>query len=358
VKLHTRLFLTLLMTAGALVACGKRGPPVAPEFRLPAGPTGLHGAVDDQTIVVSWIGPTTRVDNSRLRTVAFYKLYRREEADGGPPKAAMLSGGRIVGYDEIALVRMEAPAPAVVQGRAITWVDQRALSLGRRYDYVVTAEDEIGRSSAPSDRLMVPFLAAPRPPTGVRAEPGDRRVSLSWEAPTQLSDGSPASSALRYVVLRGGAGAALAPITPQPIDATTFTDTGVSNDTNYQYAVRAVRVESQVTATGPASAAVAAAPVKTTPPTTPTGLVAVPSPGAIRLAWNPIPDRDVASYVVYRASESGGLVRLATTPPVGTVYTDRDVQSGTTYRYVVTAVDTARRPNESARSNEVSVRAQ
>jgi fibronectin type 3 domain-containing protein len=358
VKPHTRLVLTLLLTAGALVACGKQGPPVAPELRLPAGPTGLHGAVDEQTIVVSWTGPATRVDGSRLRTVALYKLYRREEANGGPPKSAMLSGGHIVGYDEIALVRMEAPAPAVVQGQSITWVDQRALSLGRRYVYVVTAEDAIGRSSAPSDRLIVPFLAAPRPPAAVRAEPGDRRVTLSWDAPTQLSDGSPAPSGLRYVVLRGGAGAALAPITPRPIDATTFTDTGVSNDTDYQYAVRAVRVDSEVSATGPASAAVAAAPAKTTPPTTPTGLVAVPSPGAIRLAWNPIPDRDVATYVVYRASDTGELVRIATTPPVGTVYTDRNVQPGTTYRYVVTAVDNARRPNESARSNEVSVRAQ
>ncbi|HKW92342.1 MAG TPA: fibronectin type III domain-containing protein, partial [Methylomirabilota bacterium] len=161
-----------------------------------------------------------------------------------------------------------------------------------------------------------------------------------------------------YEVLRGGAGAPLGPITPQPIDTTTFTDTGVTNDTDYQYAVRAVRADAEVTVTGQASAAVAAAPAKTTPPTTPTGLVAVPSPGAIRLAWNPIPDRDVASYVVYRASDRGDFVRIATTPPVGTVYADREVQAGTTYRYAVTAVDNARRPNESARSNEVSVRAQ
>ncbi|HKW93688.1 MAG TPA: hypothetical protein VJX92_17490, partial [Methylomirabilota bacterium] len=177
-KPHTRLVLTLLLTAGSLVACGKQGPPVAPELRLPAGPTGLHGAVDEQTIVVSWTGPTTRVDGSRLRTVALYKLYRREEADGGPPKSAMLSSGRIVGYDQIALVRMEAPAPAIVQGQSVTWVDRRTLSLGRRYVYVVTAEDTIGRTSAPSGRLVVPFLAAPRPPRGLRAEAGDRRVSL------------------------------------------------------------------------------------------------------------------------------------------------------------------------------------
>ena len=38
------------------------------------------------------------------------------------------------------------------------------------------------------------------------------------------------------------------------------------------------------------------------------------------------------------------------------IYTDRDVKAGTTYRYAVTALDRARRPNESPRSNVVSVR--
>jgi len=86
--------------------------------------------------------------------------------------------------------------------------------------------------------------------------------------------------------------------------------------------------------------------------------VAVPSGGAIRLAWNASPQADVAAYAVYRAAAGGDFVRIATTVPPGTVYTDRDVQPGTTYRYAVTAIDRARRPNESARSDSVSVRAQ
>jgi argininosuccinate lyase len=151
-----------LLACGALVACGKKGPPVAPELRVPMGPAGLRGAVDEQSIVVSWTGPGVRVDGSRLRSVALYRLYRREEAPNGPPRSAMLSSGRIVGYDEIAAIRPEAPAPAAVQGTSVTWVDQRALAFGRRYVYVVTAEDVLGRTSGPSERLIVPYLAAPK----------------------------------------------------------------------------------------------------------------------------------------------------------------------------------------------------
>ena len=104
--------LLLLLAASALVACGKKAPPIAPELRVPAGPTGLHGAVEEQSVVVGWTGPGTRVDGSRLRAISLYKLYRREEANGGEPKAAMLSSGRVVGYDEIATIRTDNPAPA------------------------------------------------------------------------------------------------------------------------------------------------------------------------------------------------------------------------------------------------------
>ncbi|MGH7365138.1 MAG: fibronectin type III domain-containing protein, partial [Candidatus Rokuibacteriota bacterium] len=348
----------LLLAASALVACGKTGPPVAPELRVPAASAALHGAVDEQSIVVSWSGPGTRVDGSRLRSVALYRLYRREEPGTGPLKSAMLSSGRVVGYDEIATIRPEAPpSGASVQGTSVTWVDSRALSVGRRYVYVVTAEDALGRSSAPSERLVVPFLAAPTAPRALRATPGDRSVSLDWEAPALLMDGSPATGPLRYLVLRGtGPAGALAPITPEPVTDTSFTDTGVENDVDYRYAVRAMRVEPAVTATGEASAVVAAAPADTTRPAPPAALLAVPSPGAVRLAWNPSASPDVATYAVYRAGETGEFARIATAPAVATVYLDRVVRPGTTYRYAVTALDRARRPNESARSNVVSAR--
>ncbi len=351
------LLLALLLAVVALAACGKAGSPVAPELRVPAGPTGLRGAVEEQSIVVSWTGPGTRLDGTRLRSVALYKLYRREEADAGPPRSAMLSSGRIVGYDEIAVIRPDEPAPATVQGSSVTWVDRRALAMGRRYVYAVTAEDTLGRTSGPSERLIIPFLAAPKAPRALSASPGDRRVSLTWQPPAELIDGSPVTGEVRYVVLRGsGATGPLAPITPQPIAGTSITDTGVDNDADYRYAVRAVRVEPAVTAAGETSAAVKVAAADTTPPSAPTALVAVPSAGAVRLAWNPSPEPDVAAYAVYRAGESGELLRIATTMPVGRVYTDRDVRPGTTYRYAVTALDNARRPNESARSNVVSVR--
>ena len=347
----------LLIGLGLSVgACGKKGPPVAPERRLPVAPSAVEGAVEENSIVVSWANPASRVDNSRLRDLSTLRLFRHEATDGEPLKPAMLSGGQVVGYEEIATISLAAPAPAEVQGGRARWVDRRALNLGRRYVYVVTAEDSIGRSSPPSERLAISFLAAPKPPRNVGAAPGDRQARLTWQAPAEFSDGAPVSGELGYVVLRGaGAGGPLSPVTARPVAGTSFTDTGLENDADYRYAVRAVRMDPRATATGEASAAVAVSPLKTTPPRAPGNLVAIPAPGGVRLAWNLSPEEDVALYAVYRAVGSGSFARIATTVRVNALYVDRDVRPRTTYRYAVTAIDSARKPNESPRSNEAVV---
>ncbi len=245
-----------------------------------------------------------------------------------------------------------------MQGSSVTWVDRRALAVGRRYVYVVTAEDTLGRSSGPSERLVVPYLAAPKAPRALSAAPGDRRISLTWQPPAEMMDGSPAPGDLRYVVLRGaGAEGALgrdhaasrwtAPRSPTRAWTTTPT-----------IATRCARcawIRRSAPPARPRRPVVVAA-ADTTPPAAPANLLAVPSPGAVRLAWNASGSPDVALYAIYRAGETGDFMRIATTMAIATVYLDRDVRPGATYRYAVTALDRARRPNESARSNEISVR--
>lgn len=348
--------LGLLGLVAVLGACGKKGPPVAPERRLPAAPTTLTGVVDTDAIIVTWTIPRSRVDGTRLRDLTQMRLHRRQEADVGPPKPAMLSEGQVVGYEPIARIATASPAPATIQGEVVTWEDRRGLTPGRRYVYVVTAEDSTARSSAPSERLVVTFLAPPAVPRNLAAAGGDKQVRLRWEPPAALADGSPLAGELRYLVLRGaGQDAPLAPITPEPVTATTLTDTAVDNDTMYRYAVRALRIDPAGVARGPASPAIAATPAKTTPPRPPSGLVAVPAPGGVRLAWTASPDEDVALYAVYRAAGAGPFVRIGTTTPPTTLFADRDVSAGGRYRYAVTAFDRARTPNESARSNEAAV---
>jgi hypothetical protein len=341
-----------------LVACGKKGPPVAPELRLPTAPAAPAAFIDEGSILVTWTNPGTRLDGTSLKDLVELKLHRRHDTDGTPLKPAMLSAGRVVGYDEIATIRLDAPAPATVQGNTVRWIDRDRLVLGERYVYVVTAIDSLGRSSPPSERRPITFLPAPKPPADVQASAGNGQVTLSWRAASEFTDGSPVTGEVRYLVLRGAGGEGpLSMITAQPIAETRYTDAGLDNDAEYRYAVRAVRLDPRATAAGPASPVVAATPRVTTPPRPPGNLVAVPSPGALRLAWNASPEPNVALYAVYRAIGTAPFTRIASALAGTTTYIDRDVRSGTAYRYAVTAIDNARQPNESARSNEVTVTA-
>jgi hypothetical protein len=267
----------------------------------------------------------------------------------------MLRRDRVVGYDAVATVRLASPAPAEVEGAAVRWRDEGGLTVGRRYTYVVTAVDATDRSSPPSERVTLRYLASPASPQNVRAQAGDRSVTIAWEAPGTLIDGSALGGEVRYLVLRASGDAPPAPVTPEPIAGLEFHDGGLDNDTPYRYRVRAVRVEPEARAAGPASLPVEATPRDTTPPAPPTRLVAIPSPDAVRLSWSPSADADVALYVVYRAEGPGAGARIGSTPAATTVFVDREIRPGATYRYAVAAVDGARLPNESRPSDEVAV---
>jgi hypothetical protein len=78
------------------------------------------------------------------------------------------------------------------------------------------------------------------------------------------------------------------------------------------------------------------------PPSTPSGLVATPGNGQVALAWNANTDSGLAGYDVYRSSTSGGpYTNLTSTPVTTPSYNDTGVVNGTTYYYVVKAINTA-----------------
>lgn len=361
--MRTRLGL-VLAAALALGACGKSGPPVAPETRLPRPVTDLTAVVQDGATELAWTNPTRRADGSRLRDLALARVFRSEDSGAGEPKPALLSRGRVSGYTEIATVRLDLPPEArpaapspdtpVAHGERGQLTDRQGLAYGRRYTYVVIAEDSTGRASPPGSRVSLTFVAAPEAPSGLRAVAGEREVRLAWNPPGRLVDGSVASG-LHYEVLRAGTPDAVPePVTPAPIQATELTDRNLENERTYAYVVRAVRREGTTLARSQVSARVNAMPVDMTPPAAPTDLVAVPATGSVRLSWRASPDADVAAYIIYRAAPGGALVRMGSVRAPATAFVDREVPSGT-WRYAVSAQDTSSRANESPRSSEVAV---
>ena len=91
----------------------------------------------------------------------------------------------------------------------------------------------------------------------------------------------------------------------------------------------------------------------TTPPAAPTGLTATPGDGEVALDWSDNSESDLAGYNVYRSTSAGGPYnKLNGSLLTTSQYTDSSANNGTTYFYVVKAVDTS--GNLSNSSAEVS----
>ncbi|MBI2159812.1 MAG: hypothetical protein HYU25_05395 [Candidatus Rokubacteria bacterium] len=347
--------LALGLAVLALAACGRKGAPVPPEWRVPAAVGDLAAVVRESAVELTWTNPGRRVDGTRLRDLVLARVWRVDDEGRGDPKAAMLADGAIAGYTELATVRPGAPEAAVTPEGRVTLIDHRGLAHGRRYTYVVVTADALGRVSRPSARVSIAFISAPDQPQGLAASPGEREARLAWRAPPRLLDGSPAPAALAYEVLRAAAAdGPLASVARTAAGVLALTDRELENDRTYYYAVRAIRAESGTTAYGPPSARVAVTPRDMTPPSAPTNLVAIASEGAVRLSWGASPETDVSGYIVYRAEAGGAFVRVGSTRAPATTFVDREVARGP-WRYVVTAEDSGAIRNESARSNEATV---
>ncbi len=189
-------------------------------------------------------------------------------------------------------------------------------------------------------------VTAPAAPTGVTADAGDGKNTVTWTAATD-------SDVTGYNVY-GAAGdtvtvSAATKLTATPQAETTYVHTGLTNGAKVSYVVTAVDAAGNES---PASTVVDATPADSTAPAAPTNLLAVPGDATVSLRWTPPTDSDVTAYRIYRSESSP----VALTNPIeaGDVleYTDSPVLNDTDYFYVVTAVDG--NGNESEPSEEKS----
>ncbi|WP_370617224.1 fibronectin type III domain-containing protein [Mumia sp. Pv 4-285] len=237
------------------------------------------------------------------------------------------------------------PTQFQVDAGTATYVDTTARN-GTTYAYVIHARDRVGNVSAAS----LPVTATPQDvtppavPQAFAAVPGDREVRLSWDAGTEDDLAS-------YTLFRAAGAGALAELATVDGTVTAYTDAAVVNDTRYRYAIAATDAAGNVSVV---SAEVAAAPTDLTAPAPPATPTARARDREVALAWTANTERDIAGYRIYRATTpdvpivGNGIARLLPTP----AYTDKDVANGTTYYYVVVAVDT--HGNVSAPSGSVA----
>ncbi|MCM3174284.1 glycoside hydrolase family 6 protein [Paenibacillus sp. MER 99-2] len=168
---------------------------------------------------------------------------------------------------------------------------------------------------------------APAAPTALTASAGNAQVSLAWTA---------SAGATSYSVKR-----ALSPSGPfttiaANVSGTSFNNTGLINGTTYYYVVTAKNaVGESVNSTTATATPVAGV----TTPAAPTALTATAGNAQVNLTWTA--SAGATSYNVKRATSAAGPFTTIAANVSGTSFTNTGLTNGTTYHYVVTAVNTA-----------------
>jgi fibronectin type 3 domain-containing protein len=303
--------------------------PAAP-VTAPGAPRGLTAAAGDAQVSLSWRAP----GSNGGAAITGYRVY---QGTSKKPVASVTGTGTTV----------------------------KNLTNGTAYSFKVTAVNKAGEGPASGAASATPTAKVTKPgvPNGLTASPGNGKVTLSWKAPG--SDGGTGISG--YEIYRGTSpgGESGTPVNASLVAGTSFTVAGLTNGTRYYFTVAAVNkaklqsAKSGEASATPAAGASASASASATEPATaspsggatatatgtpgaPTGLTATPGNSEVGLSWTaPASVRGAApaSYHVYRGTSPGFTLGTPVTSTSDTHATVTGLTNGTTYYFVVTAVD-------------------
>jgi fibronectin type 3 domain-containing protein len=266
----------------------------------PAAPTNLAATPGNAVVTLTWTASTG--------------------ATGYNVKRATTSGGP---YTQLA-----APTSS-------GYTDSSVIN-GVTYYYVVSTLTAAGESANSAQVSATPSAqsVAPAAPTNLTATPGNAVVALTWTAST----GATGYNVKRATTSGGPYTQLAAP------SSNGYTDSSVTNGTTYYYVVSATNS----TGESANSAQVFATPTApSVPPAAPSNLTATAGDTQVSLTWSA--SSGATSYNVKRSGTSGGpYTQIAA--PTSTSYTDTALTNGTTYYYVVSAVNSS---GESANSAQV-----
>ena len=266
---------------------------------VPSAPTGLSAKAGNAQVMLSWAASSG--------ATGYY--VKRSIATGGP-------------YTQI----------SAQSGSSYT---DTGLTNGTQYFYVVSAYNSTGQSANSAQVGATPSQPSPTAPAGLSAAAGNNQVVLTWNVSTGAT-----SYHVKRSTVSGGETQVAAPT------SNNYTDSGLTNGTKYFYVVSAVNSGGE----SANSAEVSATPTApANPPAAPTGLQATAGNAQVSLKWNA--STGATSYHVKRSTSNGGPYNTAVASPTATNYVDTTVINGTTYYYVVSALNLS---GESANSGQAS----
>ncbi len=318
----------LLGCAGLLLtACGYVGPPLYPALNVPVLVTDLAAVERGDGFDVSFTIPALTTEGLQVTSLGSIDL-RVGPNKGNPFRVEQWAASAT--HEAIPTPTKPGPVQARIPLHGFA---------GQEVVFAVRISNAKGRFSDWSNLFPVQVIPPLEKPTGLAFANVPEGARLSWSAPNEPS----------FRIFRKESE------DPEPSqigtsDKPEYVDKGVVSGKIYDYWVQGVHDKAESEAAGP----ITATPKDVFPPAVPTNITATGGLSAIELSWARNEEPDFHGYRVYRALGDGPfeLIAADVQPPN---YSDRTVESGKRYRYVITAVD--ENNNESNRSAVVEATA-
>lgn len=413
-----RRVVCLAALLATIAACGKKGDPQPPILLIPAPTTDLAVVQRGDKLLLDFAYPQTTAAGTALpglAELAVWQLVWQAPAGTAEPLEAdemrFLAGARpvrVLAEEELAAVvegdrvrlTLDVPPPEgeIVGVPAVT--------------LAVKTEGPGGRESAFSNRVTVPPIDVPVPPTEIAAEGQGRGIRLRWDHPDVAGsgededegdpaetdeedtaaespeEGAPPAAEEEDVAEAEAEEAEADEETPDAQDtdqpgldgfnvyrrlatertygaplrtlgrrARAFLDESALFGQSYIYTVTAVASRRPVVVESDFAEEVEVVYRDIYPPPVPQELVALTEGSRVRLVWEASAAPDLAGYRVYRRGPDTQEFRAVTDVPVtGTDFTDRDLPAGATYTYQVTAVDRLGNESRPSRTATAAIR--
>ncbi|MEO6760335.1 MAG: hypothetical protein ABIO24_12830 [Saprospiraceae bacterium] len=299
------------------VSCGYIGDPLPPALNIPQPVQDLRAQQVESNIDAAFTIPPKTTENIAITDIALVEIRIGPAPEGPWNVHAWAAAAKPVA------VKADKPGPAEASFGARDFV-------GKDVVIAVRMGNKKGRSSAWSNLVNIHV----EPPVVTPAE--------------FMVDSAPSGAVLTW---KGFSGPVVVYRDGTTIGEGTngrFADPRALLGKGYSY---------EIQARGEKALGLRSAPKTLTvedrfPPVAPTGLSVVAGAGTLELSWNPNPEADILGYTVQRAT-AAGMFAIVAKELDAPAYTDRDVQRGTRYRYMVTAFDL--RKNQSVTSQEVEI---
>jgi len=338
--------LTILILSAT--GCAKIADPLPPEILIPMAAADLTAQQHADYVLLKVSLPKWNTNGTPVTTLQRVEVYRLAEDSSGassrgqvPENQFPRKAGPILTIPEERLPEYRFQDLLVIEDRLSGL--KRSEVYTRAFRYAVLFVNNKNQASGFSNQAVVEPVAIPLPPKKIVAGIAETSLDITWEPPSENSDGSKPARISGYNIYRSEdpENFPTIPVNTKPLPNAEFKDVHFHFDRTYHYRVSVLGGLDEALVESSFSDSLAVTPRDIFPPKPVENFNVISEGDTILLLWNPSPSPDVAGYRIHRRSSmdtEGKLLREELIPAYS--FRDRNILPGSAYRYAITAVDT------------------